>query len=375
MGKFRYMGGERTSEDVTRMSRRPTGGFDRYVQDGIAWFKPKEGENCIRIIPLTPEDFKIERGWDVQIHLHQNVGPDQTAYLCLAKNPNLHEVESCPVCDAKKTTDEERKQLRVGWRSLVFLIDRNAEKIGPQIWSMPPTVYNEMMSRNQDKKTNATIKIDDPEEGYDFFFNREGTGLRTDYTQMEFDRESSPLSSNQKLQERWLDYITENQLSQTLRFYDAEHIQNVLYGEGVRRDDDGSDDADAPAPRGASRRPAPEETEGEDPPPRRRGAAPAEGDEEVPFDETETSRSGRRAPPPEDSEPEEAAPPRSGRRAQPAADEGNGENPPSRAGRRTADSQTERRRVQVPQEDDPKLARAATSGRERLNRLERNVRR
>ena len=304
-GKFVYRGTARTVESVVRKSKQAGGLYDSYLQSDVQMYKPKEGEACVRILPPTWEDVeKWGDGWEIGVYIHYSVGPDNGTYLCLDKMKG----EPCPVCEARRTiTDQdEADQLKPGYRCICWVIDRDNEKAGPMIWSMPISLFRDINARSVDKKSNAPILIDDPEEGYDIIYNREGTGLKTKYTAVEVSREPSPLQDNEKLQIRWLEYITEHPLPDVLNFYDAEHIEKVLFGKTDRRKDEEevteetetrpsrrgraepveevTEEAE-PAPRG-SRRAGRAEPEVEDRPLRSGRAKPAEEvEDEVPFEE------------------------------------------------------------------------------------------
>lgn len=239
--KFVYRGGERTAESVTRKSQQGSGLYDSFLPSGIPMYKPKEGECCVRILPPTwmNDDKLVEKwgdGWDITVVLHYSIGPDNMAYLCLDKMKG----ETCPVCEARReaTDDDERDQLRPSSRSLCWVIDRDNEKAGPMVWSLPITLFKDIIGRSIDKKSNVPILIDDPEEGYDVVFNRTGAGLKTKYSGVEVLRDGSPIHEDEKLQERWLEYVQDNSLPEILVFYPAEHIEKTLSGRSVKREDD-----------------------------------------------------------------------------------------------------------------------------------------
>lgn len=242
-GKFVYRGDKRTVESVVRKSKQSGGAYDSYLSSEAQLLKLKEGESTIRIMPPSWAEKDDERwgdGWDIQVTMHYSVGPDNATYLCLDKMKG----ETCPVCEARRdATDDERDQMKPQGRFLCWAIDRDNEKAGPQVWSMPITVFREINIRSVDKKHNTPIPIDDPEEGYDVVFSREGTGIKTKYSAFEVMRDASPLHDDEKLQTRWLDYISEHPLPDILQYYDAAHIESVLFGRAERG---ASDDVDAP---------------------------------------------------------------------------------------------------------------------------------
>lgn len=294
---FKYHGRERTVESVMRRAQSAGKSFDTFIDNNVPTFKPKEGENCVRILPAEQAD------WDLQVHIHYNVGPDNATYLCLAKMKN----EDCPVCTARaEATDEEEKSaMRISERRLVWVVDRDNEKAGPLIWSMPASLYKDICGRQIDKKSGEIIYLDDPEDGYDIVFNREGQQLRTKYTGVEISREATPLNDNAKTQDRWLEYIAANPLPSMLTYYDADYIERILMGRS-RVVDPADEDVELRPRRGK----APVADEEEDPKeeerrPRRR-VEPAE-EEEEPTVRRGRAGNGHKEEPPEEEEetPEE----------------------------------------------------------------------
>lgn len=241
---FKYRGNERTAEDVSKASKTSSSSFDSFLSQGVTNYKPRTGENNIRILPLTWEDTDTwGKDWAILIHIHYSVGAEKSAYLCLEKMKN----EECPVCaaHAEAEDEEEKRELRAGKAALCYVIDRDNEKAGPQVWRMPLSVYRDIQTRSLDKRTKEVIRIDDPDEGYDISFTKTGEGLQTKYTGIEVARDPSPISDNEKRQARWLDTIVNATLPELLVFYDAEHIEKVLSGKSTKkRGDDIEDDDD-----------------------------------------------------------------------------------------------------------------------------------
>lgn len=322
---FVYRGAKRTTDSIARKSKEGSKDYDSCFKAGLPTFKPKEGENVIRILPSGSDK---DPDWDFTLYSHYNVGADNGRYLCLAKMKD----EDCPVCEAKmKATDEEEADaLNVGKGCIVWIIDRDNEKAGPQLWSMPFTkVRNEVYARSIDKKTKTPILVDDPEEGYDISFTRKGTGLTTAYTGVEIDRDPSPLHDKQATQDQWLDYVSENALPDILNFFEADYIEKVLMGKVERK------------------KPEPEDEEEEAPRRSEKRAAAKEEDEE------EAPRSSRRRPAAEPEDEEEEAPSRSARRVSKKDEEE--EDAPA------ADTRSSRRRALLDDEEEEKPVRRKSS--------------
>lgn len=273
---FKYKRRERTAEDMRRKASEGSRDWDRLWTVDVKVFKPKEGENIVRILPptwglqpwtdeeldkksddelkkLQDEEDRFGNGWDLPVYVHYGIGPDNVSYLCREKMLG----ERCPICEAKTATrdQDEANALMPTKRSLVWVIDRDQEKEGPQLWSMPfSKIRNEIYARSSDKRTGKALIVDDVDEGYDIIFTRSGKDDRTNYTGVEVDRDSSPLHDNEKTQDKWLAYAEEHSLQSILNFYEPEHIEKVLFGRASSRNSDDDDGDDGGAEEGRSSR-------------------------------------------------------------------------------------------------------------------------
>lgn len=221
------------------------GDFDRMFEDGIKAFKVKDGGNSIRIIEPTwddPEHFGLD------IYVHYGIGPEKQTYLCPSKMNN----EPCPICEerarAVRSGDEEyAKELEPRKRVLVYLIDRNNEKEGVLIWAMPKSFDTDLISISQDKRTGEILQIDDPFEGYDVDFEKQGAKDRTRYTGISIARRSSELGKDD-----WRDFAFEHPLPSILKFYPYDHLAAAFGGSAPARwsSKDKEDDDDRSSSKG-----------------------------------------------------------------------------------------------------------------------------
>jgi hypothetical protein len=252
---FKYE--ERTQEDVSRRSKQSSGAYDSYLR--LAQYKPKAGENCIRIVPwLNGErpDAKKQREdwggtktsgyhWGIDVLVHFQVGPDEATYLCL-KMKGL----DCPVCIERQQArdDDERQKLQATTRILCWLIDRDEPRAGVQLWAMPLKLSKDISKRSVLKGEGGWLPIDHPTKGYDVFYDKEGEKIKTRYERADINRDPTPLSPNADQMEDWLRYVDDNFLPDLLQFQDADYIQKVLHGalsreEGDRPRRDGAEPA------------------------------------------------------------------------------------------------------------------------------------
>lgn len=291
--RFKYE--PRTKENIRARANQSSGSFDSFVKPQYKKYKMRDGKNIIRVLPPT-WDKPDHYGYDIWVNY--GIGPDNQSYLSLSKMKN----EKDPLAEARNVANREgdeelAKQLQPRKRVLMWVIDRQAEEEGPQIFDAPVTVDKAMANISLDEDTREVIFIDDPEEGCDFRFYKEGSGLKTDYDAARMKLfPKGVLSEDEALQEEWLTFAKENPIPECIQFYDYDHIAAVFDGKAAKKDED---EEAKPA-----RRKQPAE---DDPKPARSRAArvePVDEDDDPPF-EGATKRS--RAPVEEaDEEPDDA---------------------------------------------------------------------
>lgn len=316
--KFEYAG--RSDEDVSRRAKQSSARYESIFNKEIPYFTAKAGENCIRILPWIFKDdpdfdeltAKWDNHWGISVMIHRNVGPDKGTVLCLDKMLG----EPCPVCDVFHTEDAE--PLKLSDRVLAWVIDRNNEKAGPQLWNMPLGTSKDISAASELRGGKGALLIDHPDEGHDVYFDREGEKDRTRYKQFEVVKDPSYLSDNEDKQDSWLDFIAENRLPDLLKFQDAAYLDKLLAGQVQKENDDEGIDPDKSERGGRSRRPSRGESDAEDPPARssRRGRGEPEADPEP-----RSSRSrGRGEPDPDAADEENFTRPARRGRGEPEAD-------------------------------------------------------
>lgn len=214
---------------------------DNYLTDHVSMWKPSDGENCIRILPATWDDADH---FGLDIFVHYNVGPDSSAFLDLQRMKG----EPDPITEAfdaamAEGDEEYAKELRSVKRVLVYLIDRDKPKEGVQMWAMPWTVDKDIATQSTDSRTRELLYVDDPDEGYDVYISREGTGARTKYT-VKIARNPSAID----LDDTAMDILESHPLPSCLNFHSYEHIAQVFSGKKPKKADADAD-AEEPAPK------------------------------------------------------------------------------------------------------------------------------
>lgn len=331
---FQYQ--RRSAEDVQKRANAKGGNFDSYIKSDFKVYKIKDGKNVLRILPPTWADAR-HYGYDLWVNY--GIGVDNSSYLSLSKMLN----EKDPLAEARRRADKDgdedmAKALAPKQRIGMWVIDREAESEGPQVFICPWTVDKDIALISVDDDTGEVVMIDDPEEGCDLRFYREGKGRNTKYPAAKMRLlKPSYLSEDEKQQEEWLEYVMDHPIPDTLQYYTYDQIAEA-FGGNVRSEKD--DDDERPR-RGRGR-----DDGDEDERPRRRPTsrtAPADDDETPPW-------KGRGNGKDEEGDEEESTPPRRAaapRSRREESTENEAEAPPPRRERAAVNS----RRVETRDDD------------------------
>lgn len=279
---FKYR--PRSVDDIKKRANQTGGRFDVPVKPGFDMWRPKDGENVVRILPATWDPYDH---YGLEVHEHRFIGADNSNYICLNKMKD----KPCPACEEYKELkdageDEDAKKIGEVKRVWYYIIDRDDRKARPQIWDVSWTQDRDIAGLTYNERTGRHLLIENPDDGFDLIINKKGKGLKTKYT-FAIERESSPISEDPKEQKSILRFISDNPLPDVMRYDSAEYIEKQLSGTSKHRDEDLDDDDDDRPKRKRRRR-----DEDEDETPRRRARRRDDEDED---DEDETPRRKRRA--------------------------------------------------------------------------------
>ena len=168
-----------------------------YFVPNIPTFNPREGENCIRILP--PFEAEEIGGWCLDVHFHRNVGPNNDFALCSKRMFG----KGCYICGMQTSelweTDKElAKSYFPEWRLLVWVLDMYAkegdENYGmPLLWSCPKTLCDEIIVQSRRKDADVVVDVSDANTGKYVYFDRVGTGISTKYKGVQIGEENVPI--------------------------------------------------------------------------------------------------------------------------------------------------------------------------------------
>lgn len=278
-GGFKYK--RRSVDDVRKRASEKTGSFDSFIKSDFKRYKVRDGKNLIRILPPSWDDPKH---YAYTIFLNYSIGADNQTFLSLAEMKG----EKDPLAEARKEAQHEgdkemAKKLTPRKRSLMWVIDRTDEDEGPMLWDAPFTVDTDFVNLSIDEDTKEVIYVDDPKEGCDIRFYKEGQGVGTKYPAARMKiLAPSPISEDKGLQKEWLEFVKDNPVPDCLQYFDYNHISEAFDGVIGSYDDDKDDkkgkgrDDDDDRPRRKSR-----DDEDDEKPARKRSAADDDDESEA----------------------------------------------------------------------------------------------
>ena len=150
-------------------------------------------------MPFSDDEIAEGETWDYKLTvlIHMNVGVNQDAVLCLRTIG-----QKCPLCEERNRllneekldySDEEVRVLGVSKKCLYNILcfdnDKERDK-GIQIWEAPHSSIEDVLSELANKRNRRTGEVEEkpyyqPEEGWNVVFVRVGSGLDTEYRQIE----------------------------------------------------------------------------------------------------------------------------------------------------------------------------------------------
>lgn len=243
---------------------RTRSGVD-YLKTDLAQFTPKDGDNCIRIVPCLGSDpWYPEKvgtwGLDCRVVFLAGHGYFVVEVGKGGKTPHTSKFAEMER-EIRNQDPEEARQFRGSRRTVMFVLDLNSGKIEKdslKIWPAAATLVDDFVRASKNKRTGELIEIEHPEHGRPIFFEKVGSGRSTKYQGVQVDQEALPL-------EQWMaDALPHFEDILILKSEDDADSAIASYldgGSGSRSDETDSRTVrrrEEPAPAPAAAAPAPE---------------------------------------------------------------------------------------------------------------------
>jgi hypothetical protein len=221
-GTSRFQYRARSTTAWEKRADQQAGAFIGFVKDQYKQLEVSD-DNYGRILPPTWTD-PVPEHYGLDIWVHFSVGPLNATVLC----PLKMRMKPCPICHDRQLKEESGREdvseLKPKRRVLVWWLDRKNESLGAQYVALPWTLDRDIAVVCQDPGTGELYYIDDPYNGYNVFFKREGKGLNTKYIGIQLDRKPSEVS------DAVLNYIIENPLPEILLWRDYNELKDLYSG-------------------------------------------------------------------------------------------------------------------------------------------------
>ncbi len=228
-----------TLDTVKRIADRKGGRYDTPFKDEFDVYRPRDGDNMLRILPPTWDGHKY---FGYQVWMHSWVGMNTSNYICPLKMKS----KKCPICVAAQESHEageveEAKRMQAAEKYVFWVLDRLEKQQLPQLWVISWTLNRDLANVVRDKKSGKLLIIDNPDVGYDISFTRTGAGLNTRYGGLAVDREPSPVAGSEKEARRISEFVNANPVPTTLKFQTTEHLRQMMSGAAEQADPDQED--------------------------------------------------------------------------------------------------------------------------------------
>lgn len=240
--RFGYQ--KRTPEQFRATLNRRGGGFDSFIKREFKRYKMRDGKNVVRFIQPTWEDAEH---FAYEIHLNYDVGPDKQSYLSLSRmGKGADPLDEARREASRKGDAELAKALLPGMRWVAWVIDKfdaDSEAEGPQIFDFPKKLNDAICTASKDEDTGEIVWVDDPVEGADVRFYKEGQGKTgTNYPGEKVKvLKPGPLSADAADIDEWIKFAKAHPIPECLQFYDYDHISSVFNGAAKPKDEDETD--------------------------------------------------------------------------------------------------------------------------------------
>ena len=230
-------------------SNKPTFGSDNrsnYLRKDITIFKPElDKVSRIRIFPGLERDVFYK-----QVGVHFDVGPDHSSVVCPSEFR-----EFCPLCERNRTLFAEgqkkkKKEFRAATYFLMWVIDRNNEDKGPQVFPATRKVLDGILKLTKSRETGEFRAIDDLEAGRDVLFEKSKNGGSDfpNFAGFELGETARPITADQEKAEVWLDFILDNGFDKILSYKSPNDIEEMAFGDVGKTVDAKDDDRSEPEP-------------------------------------------------------------------------------------------------------------------------------
>lgn len=201
----------------------------------VKLWKPKSGENRIRILPpWSPEGMFYKR-----LYVHFRVGADNRMVVCPSKTSGYK--SPCPICEyidknlhsGSIQEQSEASEMFARQQFLYNIVDLRDPDSGVHVYSSGVKVWNMLINFfNSEDYGDFT----DPETGRDILLTKQGEGRQTTYIIIPSVKQTAIANPE------WLDQL--HDLDKFLSVYSYDQLKEFLYGSIINHTVEEEDEED-----------------------------------------------------------------------------------------------------------------------------------
>jgi hypothetical protein len=142
----------------------------------------------------------------------------------------------CPVCEKRNelynVNKEAAKKFKTTKYNAIYVIDRNNEALGPQLWMVSGVeTMKTILNLIRHPETDAIhIQIGHPTKGRDLFFKKYkvGDSIYATINEIKLDLESTPLADDTKQIDEWLEFIKDHPVDSMINQFTYDEIKELM---------------------------------------------------------------------------------------------------------------------------------------------------
>ena len=164
-----------------------------FIESDLPQFRPRDGENFIRIVPPL-EDDDLSGAWGVDLICHYIEGFGWVLSPKSLDQSNYDPIDDL-IRELRKIDPDLESMVRTSRKTIMHILDFNQnEQDGDlKLWAAPPTLVEDFVKASKDKRSGRMHSLENAESGFPLSFEKSGTGLQTRYTMVQLERDPFPI--------------------------------------------------------------------------------------------------------------------------------------------------------------------------------------
>lgn len=234
--RFGYQ--KRTVSDIENKIIESSSSYKSYFIQKYKEFKPKDGENYIRILPPLGFVFPkhITPHYGISLYLHFLMTSPKATVICPKRTTDFkpsHIEDRCPICDdvarlfaSGQAEKVKTLRLKAQKKTLVWVLDfKNTAEATPLLFGIASTLDLGFIKLCKDRSTGEIYNLDDPDFGFNIYFDKTKEFGGTKYVGEAKDSRPSAVDASH------LEFVLANPLPSVLLWRGYDELHSLYGGE------------------------------------------------------------------------------------------------------------------------------------------------